>query len=189
MKIDGNTIRPGMAIEHQGRLWRAVKVQHVKPGKGGAFMQVELKDIRSGSKLNERFRASESVERARLDEKQFQFLFADDSEYTFMDCESYEQITLGIGLIDETQSRYLQDGMLVTIEFHEGNPIGVMMPEKAVLVVAEADAVVKGQTQSSSYKPAVLENGVKIMVPPYIEPGTRVVVNTADDTYAERAKD
>ena len=189
MKIDGNTIRPGMAIEHQGRLWRAVKVQHVKPGKGGAFMQVELKDVRSGSKLNERFRASESVERARLDEKPFQFLYGSDSEYTFMDTESYEQITLGDDLIDENQARYLQDGMTVTIESHDGTPIGVMLPEKIMLSVTEADAVVKGQTQSSSYKPAVLENGVRVMVPPYIEPGTRIVVNTLDDTYVERAKD
>ena len=189
MKIDGNTIRPGMAIEHQGRLWRAVKVQHVKPGKGGAFMQVELKDVRSGSKLNERFRASESVERARLDEKRFQFLYGSDTEYTFMDTENYEQITLGDDLIDEGQARYLQDGMTVTIESHDGTPIGVMLPEKIMLSVTEADAVVKGQTQSSSYKPAVLENGVRVMVPPYIESGTRIVVNTSDDTYVERAKD
>ncbi len=189
MKIDGNTIRPGMAIEHQGRLWRAVKVQQVKPGKGGAFMQVELKDIRSGSKLNERFRASESVERARLDETEYQFLYSSDDEYTFMNTEDYEQITLGNDLVDESQARYLQDGMTVTIESHEGIPIGVMLPEKATFAVTEADAVVKGQTQSSSYKPAVLENGMRVMVPPYIESGTRIVVNTVEDTYVERAKD
>jgi elongation factor P len=189
MKIDGNTIRPGMAIEHQGRLWRAVKVQHVKPGKGGAFMQVELKDVRSGSKLNERFRASESVERARLDERPYQFLYGSDADYTFMDTENYEQITLGDDLIDENQARYLQDGMTVTIESHDGSPIGVMLPEKIILSVTEADAVVKGQTQSSSYKPAVLENGARVMVPPYIESGTRIVVNSIDDTYVERAKD
>ncbi len=189
MKIDGNTIRPGMAIEHQGRLWRAVKVQHVKPGKGGAFMQVELKDIRSGSKLNERFRASESVERARIEEAPYQFLFSKGGEFTFMNNEDYEQIILRADLIDENQARYLQDGITVTIESHEGTPIGVMLPEKATLCVTEADAVVRGQTQSSSYKPALLENGVKVMVPPYIEAGTRIVVNTADDSYVERAKD
>lgn len=188
MKIDGNTIRPGMAIEHRDRLWRAVKVQHVKPGKGGAFMQVELKDIRNGSKLNERFRASESVERARLDEKLYQFLFRTETQYTFMDVENYEQITLDNDIIEEGQTRYLQEGMTVTIESHNGTPIGVMLPEKIILSVTQADAVVKGQTQSSSFKPAILENGVRVMVPPYIESGTRIVVNTLDDSYVERAK-
>lgn len=189
MKIDGNAIRPGNVIEHQNRLWRAVKTQHVKPGKGGAFLQVELKDIRDGTKLNERFRSSESVERVRLDQKEYQFLYADGDSFTFMDQETFDQVTLNGDTIGEDQSRFLQDGMVVQIESFEEEPIGVELPEKVTLEVVEADPVVKGQTATSSYKPAVLENGVRIQVPPHIEAGTRVVVNTADGTYAERAKD
>jgi elongation factor P len=189
MKIDGNEIRPGNVIEHQGRLWRAVKTQHVKPGKGGAYMQVELKDVRSGTKLNERFRASETVERARLDQKNYQFLFADGDDFTFMDNENYEQITLNVDFIGENLSKFLQDGMNVKIESFEDEPIGVELPETVDMVIEEADPVVKGQTASSSYKPAVLENTVRIMVPPHIEAGTKVTVNTADGTYVSRAKD
>jgi elongation factor P len=189
MKIDGNEIRPGNVIEHQGRLWRAIKTQHVKPGKGGAFLQVELKEIRDGTKLNERFRASESVERVRLDQKQYQFLFADGDEYTFMDQESYEQMAFNGDMIGEDQIPFLQDGMLVEIESFEGSPISVALPERVTLEVVEADAVVKGQTQSSSYKPAVMDNGVKVLVPPHIGAGTRIVVATADGSYVERAKD
>ncbi len=189
MKIDGNAIRPGNVIEHQGRLWRAVKIQHVKPGKGGAFLQVELKDIRAGTKLNERFRASESVERVRLDQKDNQYLYSDGDGHTFMDQETFDQVTLQTEMIGEDQVAFLQEGMIVSIESFEGSPIGVALPDKVTLAVTEADAVVKGQTASSSYKPAVLENGVKVMVPPHIEAGTRVIVSTADATYVERAKD
>lgn len=189
MKINGNAIRPGNVIEHKGRLWRAMKTQHTQPGKGGAYLQVELRDLRDGTKMNERFRSSETVERVRLDQKEFQFLFSDGNGYTFMDNDTFEQITLTADLIGEDQVPFLQDGMTVTIESYEGEPIGVELPEKVVLAVVEADAVVKGQTASSSYKPAVLENGVRILVPPHIEAGTRVVVNTADASYAERAKD
>ncbi len=188
MKINGNAVRPGMVIEHQGKLWRAVKIQHTQPGKGGAYLQVELKDIRGGSKLNERFRASETVERARLDQKKHQYLFADDDMYTFMDTETYEQISLAGELIGEEQVGYLQDGMEVTIESFEGSPISLQLPDQVTLEVTEADAVVKGQTAASSYKPAVLENGMRTMVPPHIEMGTRIVVATADCTYMERAK-
>jgi elongation factor P len=188
MKIDGNAIRPGNVIEHNGRLWRAIKVQHVKPGKGGAYAQVELKDIRDGTKLNERFRSAESVERVRLDQKEYQFLFADGDHLTFMDQESFEQITVGAELVGEPLP-FLQEGMVVTIESYEEEPISVTLPETVVCEIVEADAVVKGQTASSSYKPAVLDNGVRILVPPHIESGTRVVVNTADATYVERAKD
>lgn len=187
MKIDGNAIRPGNVIEHQGRLWRAVKVQHVKPGKGGAFMQVELKDIREGTKLNERFRASETVERVRLDEKSYQYLFAEGDEVTLMDVETYDQITVAKDMIGEP-AVFLQDGMMVTVMSYEGESISVALPETVVMEVIEADAVVKGQTASSSYKPAVLENNQRVMVPPHIGAGTKIVVNTADGTYAERAK-
>ncbi|MEH6753089.1 MAG: elongation factor P [Alphaproteobacteria bacterium] len=189
MKIDGNEIRPGNVIEHQGQLWRAVKTQHVKPGKGGAFLQVELKDIRHGTKLNERFRSSESVERVRLEQKEYQFLFAADGTFTFMDQETYEQIELNGDILDEDQSRFLQDGMIVQIETHEDEPLGVALPERVTLQIVEADPVVKGQTATSSYKPAMLENGVRIQVPPHIESGTSVVVSTADATYVERARD
>jgi elongation factor P len=188
MKINGNSIRPGNIIEHQGRLWRAVKTQHTQPGKGGAYLQVELKDIRDGTKLNERFRSSETVERVRLDEKQYQFLFADGEDYTFMDSESFEQITLNADLIGEPAA-FLQEGMTVSVESYEDSPISVSLPETVVMQIVEADPVVKGQTAASSYKPAKLENGVRVMVPPHIESGTRIVVNTADATYVERAKD
>lgn len=188
MKINGNAIRPGMVIEHQGRLWRAVKIQHTQPGKGGAYLQVELREVRDGTKLNERFRSSETVERVRLDQKENQFLFADGDEFTFMDQETYDQVTLHRDLIGHP-AVFLQDGMVVMIESHEGSAIGVQLPDSVVMEVTEADPVVKGQTASSSYKPGMLENGEKIMVPPHIEAGTRVVVNTADGTYMERAKD
>ena len=188
MKIDGNTIRPGNVIEHNGQLWRAVKTQHGKPGKGGAFLQVELKDLRHGTKLNERFRSSESVERVRLDQKDFQFLFAEDESYTFMDQENYEQITINVEMIGEDQAKFLQDGMVVSVESYEDSPISIALPDTVVMEIIEADGVVKGQTASSSYKPAVVENGVRVMVPPHIESGTKVVVNTADATYVERFK-
>ena len=189
MKINGNAVRPGMVIEHQNRLWRAVKIQHTQPGKGGAYLQVELKDIRGGSKLNERFRSSETVERVRLEQKGCQYLYGDGEVFTFMDSETFDQITLSRETIGEDQVCYLQEGMAVTIESYEDSPIGVRLPDTVVLEVTEADAVVKRQTASSSYKPALLENRVRIMVPSHIEAGTRVVVNTTEGTYVERAKD
>jgi elongation factor P len=189
MKINSNAIKPGMVIEHKGSLWRAVKTSHTQPGKGGAYLQVELKDIRSGTKLNERFRASETVERTHLEQKNHQFLFADGGMYTFMDEETYDQITLDADMLGEDQVAFLQDGMTVVIESHEGGPIGVRLPDSVTLEVTEADAVVKGQTASSSFKPAMLENGVRCLVPPHIGAGTRIVVSTVDGTYVERAKE
>lgn len=188
MKINGNAIKPGNIIEHQGKLWRAVKTMHTQPGKGGAYLQVELKDIRTGTKLNERFRSSETVERVRLDEHEYQYLFSAGDDFTFMDQESFEQITLNVDLIGEP-AVFLQEGMVVTVQSYEGEPISVSLPETVIMEIVEADAVVKGQTASSSYKPAKLENGVRVMVPPHVESGTRIVVNTADATYVERAKD
>jgi elongation factor P len=188
MKINGNSIKPGNIIEHQGKLWRAVKTMHTQPGKGGAYLQVELKDIRTGTKLNERFRSSETVERVRLDEHEYQYLFADGDDYTFMEQETYEQITLNAELIGEP-AVFLQEGMVVTVSSYEGSPISVSLPETVTMELVEADAVVKGQTASSSYKPGKLENGVRVMIPPHIAAGTRIVVNTADATYVERAKD
>lgn len=189
MKIDGNAIRPGMVIEHQGRLWRAVKIQHTQPGKGGAYLQVELKDIRDGTKLNERFRSSEKAERVSLEQVEFQYLFSDGDQHTFMNNETFDQISLSSEAVGEDSVPFLQDGMTVMIELYEEEPIGVELPQMVVLEVVEADAVVKGQTASSSFKPALLENGVKVLVPPHIGAGTRIVVDTRDITYVERAKD
>lgn len=188
MKINGNAIRPGMVIEHQNRLWVATKIQHTQPGKGGAYLQVELKDLQSGTKLNERFRASENVDRVRLDQKQHQFLFGDDDMLTFMDMESYEQISLQKELVGEPVV-FLQDGMEVTVESYEGTVIGVELPETAVQAVEETEPVVKGQTAAASYKPALLDNGVRTMVPAHIHSGDFVVINTDDGSYVERARD
>ncbi|NVK20425.1 MAG: elongation factor P [Methylocystaceae bacterium] len=189
MKINGNEIRPGNVINHKDALWRAVKCQAVKPGKGGAFNQVELKDIRVGTKLNERFRASETVERVTLEQKDYQYLYGDGDLLTFMDTETYEQIEANRSMLLEEQAPFLTDGITVTIETYEGEVLGITLPQNMTFEIAEADAVVKGQTQSSSYKPAILENGVKVLVPPHIAAGTRIVINTMDGTYVERAKD
>ncbi|MEM6667440.1 MAG: elongation factor P [Pseudomonadota bacterium] len=186
MKIDGNAIRPGNVIQHKGGLWVAVKTQAVKPGKGGAFNQVELKNLIDGTKLNERFRSSETVERVRLEQKDFQYLYSEGEMLVFMDMESYEQINLVEDFVGERKA-FLQDGMTVTVEMHEERPIGISLPDQVTLEITEADAVVKGQTASSSYKPAVLENGVKVMVPPFITAGERIVVDTNEITYVKRA--
>ena len=188
MKINGNAIRPGNVIEHKGRLWMAVKIQHTQPGKGGAYLQVELKDIRDGTKLNERFRSAETVERMHVEEKEFQFLFADGDQFTFMDTETYDQITLDRAMIGD-QAIYLQDGMTAMVQSIEGSPITVVLADSVVLEVVETEAVIKGQTAAGSFKPARLENGVRTMVPPHVAIGTRVVVSTADGGYRERARD
>ena len=186
MKINGNAIRPGNVIEHKERLWVAVKINAVKPGKGGAFAQVELRDIRDGTKLNERFRATETVERVQLEQRDSQYLFSDDNFVTFMDSETFDQVSVPTANLGE-QAAYLQDGMQVIIESYEGEPLSVRLPDTVDMEVVEADAVVKGQTASSSYKPAILENGVKVMVPPHIEAGTRIVVKPSDGTYVGKA--
>ncbi len=186
MRINGNAIRPGNVIEHKGGLWVAVKIQHTQPGKGGAYLQVELKNLRDGSKLNERFRSSENVERVRLDQKEYQFLFADGDMLTFMDNESYEQIELNADKVGEG-TVFLQDGMQVVLESYEGDVLHVQLPEHVVLEVTETEPTVKGQTAAASYKPAIMDNGVRVMVPPFIETGEKVVVATADQTYVKRA--
>jgi elongation factor P len=186
MKINGNEIRPGNVIQHKGGLWVAVKAQAVKPGKGPAYAQVELKNVLDGTKLNERFRSSETVERVRLEQKDYQYLYADGDMLTFMDTDTYDQINIPRDFLEE-RAAFLQDGMMVNVESHEGRPIGVSLPDQVTLEVVEADPVVKGQTAASSYKPAKLENGVRIMVPPFIEAGERVVVDTNELTYVRRA--
>ncbi|MCE7028334.1 elongation factor P [Jiella avicenniae] len=186
MKINGNEIRPGNVIEHNGGLWVAVKTAHVKPGKGGAFAQVELKNLIDGTKLNERFRAAETVERIRLEQKDYQFLYAEGEMLVFMDSETFEQLELQQDFVGE-RSAFLQDGMTVTVESHEERPIGIKLPDQVVLTIVEADPVVKGQTATSSYKPAVMENGVRVMVPPFIEAGEKILVDTNEITYLRRA--
>lgn len=186
MKINGNQITPGMVIEHQGGLWAAVKTNAVKPGKGGAFNQVEMKNLIDGRKLNERFRADETVERVRLEQKDFQFLYAEGDDLVFMDTDSYEQLTLATDFVGE-RAAFLQDGMTVTVEMHEERPIGIKLPDQVVLEIVEADPVVKGQTAASSYKPAKLENGLRVLVPPFIASGERIVVDTNEVTYLRRA--
>ncbi|MGH1351749.1 MAG: elongation factor P [Methyloligellaceae bacterium] len=186
MKINGNVIRPGNVITHKGGLWIAVKTQAVKPGKGGAFAQVELKNLIDGTKLNERFRASETVEKVRLEQKDYQFLYAEGEMLVFMDLETYEQIEIHTDFIGE-RSKFLQDGMQVLVESHEGKHIGVSLPDQVTLEIQEAEPVVKGQTAASSYKPAILENGVRVMVPPFVGTGEKIVVDTNELTYIRRA--
>lgn len=186
MKINGNEIRPGNIIQHKDSLWIAVKTDHVKPGKGGAYAQVELKNLLNNSKLNERFRASESVERVRLEQKRHQFLFESGDMLIFMNAATYDQIELDRGFVGE-QKQFLQDGMEVVVEFHEGAPISISLPDQVTLKVAETEPTVKGQTAASSYKPAVMDNGVRVMVPPFIEVGERVIVDTNEVTYVKRA--
>jgi len=186
MKISGVDIRPGNIIEYEGGIWRAVKIQHTQPGKGGAYMQVELKNLVDGRKTNVRFRSSETVERVRLDTKDFQFLYAEGDMLTFMDKETYEQVSLPQDLLGDAAA-FLQDGMDVVMELYEEKPLSVQLPDQVEATIVEADAVVKGQTASSSYKPAVLDNGVRIMVPPHIASGTRIVVDVYEQTYVRRA--
>lgn len=186
MKINGNQIRPGMVLEYQGKLWRVSKIAHTQPGKGGAYTQAEMKDIVNGTKLNERFRSSETVERARLEQVEMQYLYDDGEALNFMNNTSYEQIALNYDIVGEAKT-WLQENMVVHIEMHEENPIGIELPEKVVYEITEAEATVKGQTQSSSYKPAVIENGATVMVPQFVNSGEKIVVNTTDGTYVERA--
>jgi elongation factor P len=186
-KINGNEIRPGTMIEYDGGLWMAVKTQKVKPGKGGAYNQVELKNVTQGTKLNQRFRSDETVEEIYLEKKDFQFLFASGDMLTFMDMENYEQIELAADFVGD-QAQFLQDGMKTLVQLYDGKPIGIALPQHVILEVVEADAVMRGGTASPSYKGATLSNGLKIQVPPFIDAGTKVVVSTEDGSYLRRAE-
>ena len=186
MKINAVEIRPGNILEYEGGIWRAVKIQHTQPGKGGAYMQVEMKNLIDGRKTNVRFRSAETVERVRLDTKDFQFLFADSDMLTFMDKDNYEQISLPRDLLGDAAA-FLQDGMDVVMELYNEKPISVQLPDQVEATIVEADAVVKGQTASSSFKPAVLDNGVKVLVPPHITAGTKIVVDVYNREYVRRA--
>jgi elongation factor P len=186
MKISGVDIRPGNIIEYEKGIWKVAKTQHTQPGKGGAFMQVEMKNLIDGRKNNVRFRSADTVEKVRLDTKDFQFLYAEGEDLVFMDVETYDQINLSKDIIGDA-SAFLQDGMTAVLEMYEERPISVQLPEQVEATIVEADAVVKGQTASSSYKPAVLDNGVRILVPPFIAAGTRIVVNVYERTYVGKA--
>src|SRR6056297_3775189 len=185
-KINGNEIRPGNVLEHNDGLWAAVKVDHVKPGKGGAFAQVELRNLRNGSKLNERFRSADKVERVRLEQKDQQFLYETDGKLVFMDTETYEQVEIDAGILGERRP-FLQDGMMVVVEYHEEEALSAQLPQKVVCKIVETEPVVKGQTAANSFKPALLDNGVRITVPPFVGQGEAIVVNTETMEYAERA--
>ncbi len=185
-KINGNEIRPGNVLEHNGGLWVAVKADHVKPGKGGAFAQVELRNLRNGSKLNERFRSADKVEKVRLEQRDQQFLYETDGMLVFMDTETYDQIELPAEILGERRP-FLQDGMTVQIEYYENEALSATLPQKVTCTVAQTEPVVKGQTAANSFKPAILDNGVKVMVPPFVGPDEKIVVNTETMEYSERA--
>ncbi|MFM2356075.1 MAG: elongation factor [Pseudomonadota bacterium] len=185
-KINGNEIKPGFILDHDGGLWAAVKVAHVKPGKGGAFAQVELKNLRDGRKLNERFRSEDKVEEVRLDRKDQQFLYETDGRLVFMDGETFEQTELDADLLGDRRP-FLQDGMTATVQYYGEEALSVAIPQKVTVRVIETEPVVRGQTAANSYKPAVLDNGVRLMVPPFIGPDELIVVNTDLMEYSERA--
>ena len=188
MKIDGNQIKVGNILEINSKLWRVLKTQHTQPGKGGAYLQVEMKEIREGTKMNERFRSSESVERAILDEKLCQYLYVENDKFVFMDNTTYEQIEIGEDIISESQSKFLLENDNINLQFYEGLVVGVELPDSVTLKVEETEAVVKGQTASSSYKPAILSGGIKTSVPPFVTTNDFVVISTSDASYLEKVK-
>lgn len=186
MRINGNEIRPGMVLEYKGNLWRVSKISHTQPGKGGAYTQAEMKDIVNGTKLNERFRSDEKVEKAHLEARDMQYLYNDGSAYSFMDTVSYEQVDLSADFL-EGLTEWLRESMEVMVLFYGEKPVTLEIPEKMEFTVTATDAVIKGQTVSSSYKPATLDNGVQTQVPPFITTGEKIIVNTADASYVGRA--
>jgi len=187
MKILGNEIKVGMIIEHKNDLWSVLKTQHVKPGKGGAFNQVELKSIKKGTKLNERFRSNDSTERAILDDKKFNFLYEDEKDCHFMDQINFEQIQIKKSLLGE-KNKLLKENMEVNVQFYEDEALSVELPKSIELKIETTDATIKGQTASSSYKPATLENGIKIMVPPFINSDDKIILDTRTLEYIKKIK-
>lgn len=185
-KINGNEIRPGYILEHDAGLWAAVKVNHVKPGKGGAFAQVELKNLRDGRKLNERFRSEDKVDQVELENKDQQFLYETDGRLVFMDSETYEQTEIDAELLGDRRP-FLQDGMSATVQYFGEEPLNVTIPQKVRCRVVETEPVQKGQTAANSFKPAILDNGVRIMIPPFIGPDEDIIVHTELMEYSERA--
>jgi elongation factor P len=187
MKQQANMIRAGQVIEHDGRRWTVLKQQIITPGKGGAFIQVEMRDLKSGNKTNERWRTADTVERLITEEKVYTYSYTDGSNLVLMDPESYEEVHIPADLLGDA-APFIQDNMSVTVDLVEGDPVGIHLPQTVVLEVVEADPVVRGQTAASSYKPARLSNGVKTSVPPFIETGEKIVVRTEDASYVERSK-
>ncbi len=187
MKISGNEIKPGMIIEHKDDLWSVVKAQHVKPGKGGAFNQLELKSIKRGTKLNERFRSSDTIERAILEDKKFNFLYEDKENCHFMDQANFEQIQISKSLLGE-KSKLLKENMEVNVQFYDDQALAVDLPLSIELKIVTTDAAIKGQTASSSYKPATLENGINIMVPPFINSEDKILLDTRTLEYIKKIK-
>ena len=185
MKILANEIKPGMIIEHKNDCWNVLKIQHVKPGKGGAFNQVELKSITKGTKLNERFRSSENVEKAELEEKKFNFLYLDENNCHFMDNQTFEQVEILKSLTGE-KYKLLKENLEVVIAFMEEKPISVELPNNIECTIESTDVAIKNQTASSSYKPALLDCGIKINVPPFIESGEKIIIDTRTLEYVKR---
>ena len=185
MKITANEIKTGMIIEHKNDFWNVLKTQHVKPGKGGAFIQVELKSVNKSTKLNERFRSNETIEKAEVDEKNLNFLYTDGENCHFMDSQSFEQVEISKSIIGE-KHKLLKENIKVTISFMEEKPISVELPNNIECVIESTDAAIKNQTASSSYKPALLDCGIKINVPPFIESGEKIIIDTRTLEYVRR---
>ena len=185
MKINAGEIRVGMLLEHKNDLWQVLKTQHVKPGKGGAFAQVEMKSVNKNTKLNERFRSSESIEKASLDEIKFNFLYSDETDYYFMDPKSYEQINIKKDTVGE-KGKLLTENLEVSISFYDEKPLAVELPNQVTCIIETTDVALKGQTVSSSYKPATLDNGINIQVPPFIESGDKIIVDTRTMEYIKK---
>ncbi len=185
MKISGNEIRVGMLIEHKDDLWQVLKTQHVKPGKGGAFAQIEMKSVNRNTKLNERFRSSDSVEKASLDEIKFNFLYENETDYYFINQKSFEQINIKKDIIGE-KGKMLSENLEVNISFYNDRPLAVDLPNQVTCKIASTDVALKGQTVSSSYKPATLDNGISIQVPPFIESEDAIIVDTRTIEYVKK---
>jgi len=188
MKISANEIKVGNILEFENKLWKVLKLEHTKPGKGGAYVQTELKDINIGTKKNERFRSDENIEKAYLEQKTFQFLYSSGGEYFFMNQNNYEQISVNKEKIMDEMLPYLKDGINVSIELKDDKPINILLPDTVTLEIKEVETTIKGQTATSGLKPAILENGVKVMVPLHIENGMKIVVKTSDNSYVEKVK-
>lgn len=186
MKISANELKPGVLIEHKSALWRVVKTSHVKPGKGGAFMQTEMKCIEDGRKLNERFRSEDTLEKVVLDERPMTFLYQEGSNFTFMDSESFEQVTFTEDMLEE-QKGYLLPNTEVTVSFYQGRPIAINLPPTVVLEVMETEPQVIGATATAAFKPAKTQTGLVVSVPPFVQEGDKIKINTATGEYVERA--
>ncbi len=189
MKVAAITLRPGNVVDHNGKMMVVTNYDIMQPGKGASVIQVEMRDIRTGNKDNVRYRTQETVERLRLDQGEFQYLYNDGADiYTFMNKETFEQVEIKKDVIGEPQVNFLQDGMTVQVESYEGDPLSVELPAHVTVTVDTTDAVIKGQTATTSYKPAIVDGGIKVMVPPFVDAGTRIIVKTEDGSYVERAK-